>query len=350
MKKYIFLLIMIFSLSLNAAEEMDVNYSAAGSAIPSNIKSQHEWRDIISHSMYTGNLHNISLLLQSGVSTKNALQGLIYAVQFLMERIGNLPEPELTQLTRAQYILHSILQYKPNINESGDDGGYTPLSLASMFGVFPIAKTLISLGADVNLGSNEEGYPITNVQVDNHLGVLEKSFEIFKLLISVGVDINKQDDRGSLLLKTADKLTNNYQAEKQTIRKKIMYLLLLNGADLELGTRNMTFYNYLNVPNVKEVVDEFIKAILNANNFDQIKGAENALLIAAYSNNTDLVDQLLRKGVRFRSEKNEKYFNNLITGKPEMHEVVKQYKKDLSSAISEPTGFIPDLTNIVARY
>jgi len=99
-----------------------------------------------------------------------------------------------------------------------------------------------------------------------------------------------------------------------------------------------------------DIAEIFIDYILNAKNLDQIKGAENALLIAAYLNRVDLVGQLLRKGVWFRSAKNEQYFNNLIADKPEMHAVVKQYKKDLANAISEQTGFIPDLTNIVAKY
>ncbi|MDR3646520.1 MAG: hypothetical protein P4L22_03190 [Candidatus Babeliales bacterium] len=131
--------------------------------------------------------------------------------------------------------------------------------------------------------------------------------------------------------------------------QEILFLLLLYGADITLKNKyNEDFFYYLRRSLFSEVTEKFINYILATKNLDEIKGAENALLIAGYLNDVNLINALLRKGVWFKSEKNKLYFNNLIADKPAIHAVVNQYNHERNSLIS--THLVPELANITSGY
>ena len=91
--------------------------------------------------------------------------------------------------------IESILAEKPELVNTKDDDGYTPLHLAvTIFGKQEAVKLLIAKGADVNAKGNMGATPL-------HLTLTKLGDkEMVKLLVDNGADVNAKDNLGGTVL------------------------------------------------------------------------------------------------------------------------------------------------------
>ena len=85
-------------------------------------------------------------------------------------------------------ILDKLLQAGAEVNAQ-NDGGYTPLHIASKHGHLDVVKRLLSAGAQVNAQNDEGKTPL-------HIASYHGNSDIVKRLISAGAQVNAQDDEG----------------------------------------------------------------------------------------------------------------------------------------------------------
>jgi len=186
-------------------------------------------------------------------------------------------------------------------------------------------------------------------------------FELIFLLIKSDININQidQNNNSSLIylcsiltdLDHSNKKKKDKFSETIPLIKKAIYLLLFHDADIIITNNDhISFFTYLEEPEILKIASEFVIDILNKNNLNEAKGTQNALLLTAYLNISGGIQQLLEKGVWFNSEKYELYFNNLIADKREMYEIIKNYKNEVAQQIYTRTELIPDIANIIAEY
>lgn len=116
----------------------------------------------------------------------------------------------------------SIKQDKMYVNLYSNDG-FTPLSLAAFFDQTEIAKLLLQNGADANLHA-------TNPSKVNalHSAVAKENFELCKLLIEYGVNVNARQIQNVTALHSAAHRAN----------LKLVQLLVENGAEINLKMDN----------------------------------------------------------------------------------------------------------------
>ena len=364
MKKNIFLLILFFSLNLNSAEPAKpFIFSAAPPAGWMPLGMQQPKKVVktpLQDAIESGNLQEIEKLLQHGV--QDSAKAFYYLVCAMDPKNAMLNFQQAEQIGANLRILygldinHQIIDLELGMFK--DRIKATPLYAAASLGNVLGVKLLIELGADVN--KQDEISKSTPLLVGTKSEMFcqgstkyTRELEIFNLLINAGADINLQNSLGYTILSKnsydLDKTT--YFEEKIEIMKIMLFKLLLLGADTTLyNYKKETFFDHLQHPATLKVAQEFIKYILEAEGVDEIKGAQNALLIAAYLNEPNLVNALLRKGVWFNSEKYKQYFNNLIADKPEIHAIVQQYKLERGYVISQIPELIPDISNIVVQY
>ncbi|MDR3646518.1 MAG: ankyrin repeat domain-containing protein [Candidatus Babeliales bacterium] len=300
MKKYLYLVLLAISFALNASQECKEDISKG------EVKAWQQKLEL-GKAMMKGRLSKIEELLNSGVDTKSVFEYLLNFMQIKRVSI------ELAEKIGELFIKHNI-----DIDQ-------------------------IFLGSTV---------------FDKAINMSE--LEAVKLLIKLGADINKQDlDGNTVLIELSGELGYEFEDENsitQNFKRRMLFLLLLNGANLTIANNdNETFFDYLqeNVE-VQNVVNEFIDYILDAEGVNDIKGAENALLIAAYLKEPNLVNALLRKGLWFKSQENHYYFNNLIADQPDIQALVNQYKLEhhylITNTLLDNTELVPDLINVVHEY
>lgn len=85
--------------------------------------------------------------------------------------------------------VEKILNNAPSLLNTKNTDGLTPLNQASYKGKIEIVQYLLSRGADLTIGDNENSRPIHNAAVSGHIDVV-------MLLLANGADINVQDDNG----------------------------------------------------------------------------------------------------------------------------------------------------------
>lgn len=111
MKKYIYLVLMLISLTLNGAQECKMeSASSRAQVVPS--------KNLLKMAIYEGNLPEIEDLLNKGVNTKEAFYNLISAIRYKALK---------TEL--AVDIVRMLLEHNIDINQS-DILGKTPLGYA----------------------------------------------------------------------------------------------------------------------------------------------------------------------------------------------------------------------------
>ena len=90
-------------------------------------------------------------------------------------------------------VVGEILNEHPEILNSRNDNGMTPLSQAAYRGQIEIMRLLLAAGADITIGDNENSGPLHNAAVGG-------SVEAVALLIASGADVNTRDDNGMVPL------------------------------------------------------------------------------------------------------------------------------------------------------
>ncbi len=105
-----------------------------------------------------------------------------------------------------------FLSKDPNLVNSKDSHGETPLHLASWNGHMEVARLMINKGADVNARNNLGETPL-------HLAVRDDDEDMAELLISKGGNVNARDNAGNTPLRKAEseemrELLREYGAQK----------------------------------------------------------------------------------------------------------------------------------------
>ena len=97
----------------------------------------------------------------------------------------------LIEAVRARNLqsVKEILKAGADVN-AADDGGYTALMLAALFGLEDMVEFLISQGADVNAATGWGATALTRAAQDGKK-------EIVELLLSSSADVNKQEYDGA---------------------------------------------------------------------------------------------------------------------------------------------------------
>lgn len=160
-----------------------------------------------------------------------------------------------------------------------DKRGSTGLMLASEAGHFEVVKLLIENGANVNAKDNY-GYPLI------HLAICR--IEILKLLISKGADIEAVNNYDSTTLMEAI----NWDADKEII-KTLIERTLIGNADLE--KKDMNGFTVLSMAVSK---GDIYSVDILVNNGALINNIEDQhLFYAVKFKRYDIVDFLIKKGI-----------------------------------------------------
>ncbi len=129
---------------------------------------------------------------------------------------------DLLEVVRAKDLqgLKEALEAGAAVNVS-DDGGYTPLMLAALYGEEEMVELLIAEGANVNAATKWGATALTRAAQDGKTKIVE-------LLLSNGADVNRREYDGYTALSRA--AMNGHE--------KIVQMLIAKGADLNIRTKH----------------------------------------------------------------------------------------------------------------
>lgn len=123
--------------------------------------------------------------------------------------------------------LAEILAAAPDLVNTHNAGGYTPLGLAAYFGTRAAAEVLLARGADLHLRSRPKvSYVPENTPL--HAALAGRNWEVAELLVASGADVNSLDSSGWSPLHHAAYGGN----------KDMVALLLAHGAEVNGKERN----------------------------------------------------------------------------------------------------------------
>ncbi len=144
------------------------------------------------------------------------------AVEFLLSR-----DPELTLheacAVGALDTVKRIVKEKGRLIDAHSADGFTPLALACFFGHPEIAAHLVNQGANINLAATNQ-MKVAPI----HAAAAARQFEIVKMLVENGADVNAKQHQGFVPLHAA---AQNGDAE-------MAKLLLDHGADAKARSGN----------------------------------------------------------------------------------------------------------------
>ncbi len=144
------------------------------------------------------------------------------AVEILRKYKPNLDIFEAACVGDNNTIVHLVLE-NPDLLNSFSPDGFTLLGLASYFGHITLIKSLLKLGANPNIQSNNQ-LKVTPI----HSACAISNFQIAELLINNGADVNAKQIQGVTALHSA-------AHNGQTLLAK---LLIDNGADISARMEN----------------------------------------------------------------------------------------------------------------
>lgn len=142
------------------------------------------------------------------------------AIELLRQYYTDLNIFEASSLGDLEKI-KSILQQDSKLINTYSDDGFTALGLACFFGNYNVITFLLSKNADPNIASNN-AFKVAPL----HSACAISNFEIAKLLIQNGADVNARQQQGVTPLHSA---AHNGQNE-------LVHFLIQNGADCNAQT------------------------------------------------------------------------------------------------------------------
>jgi ankyrin repeat protein len=176
----------------------------------------------------------------------------------------------------------ALLETDPNLLESKDNDGSTPLHIACLQNQVAVANFLIDKGANVNARDNWNHTPLHNAN-----GVFGQDYELIKRLIAKGTDVNAQGNRGETPLEWSAADRGNVEVTR---------LLIDNGADINLCAKGAISILHRAIKNnQKETAKLLVERGAKLNLKDPSGRIE--IHLAALYNAADLVRSLLEHGV-----------------------------------------------------
>lgn len=202
-----------------------------------------------------------------------------------------------------------------------DKNGYTILALAVIYNEFVLVKYLIDAGVNLNIQTRDINEPgLTPLM---HATIKSSRFNIAKLLIECGADINLQDDYGNTALHYA--ISYN--------REKIVKLLLDNHADINIKDKN----NATPLDRVSEYTYTYIKKLLNNIGKTEKEESIQQLLITLTKIKEIKEEKIIKQKEKIKNSKSykiEKEIEKLYTGeslifpKDSLRQIWDAVKKD----------------------
>lgn len=195
-----------------------------------------------------------------------------------------------------------LLEFGANIQ--GGDEYETPLQQAVERGYFDLTKILISNGADINAKS-EDGFAVLHSACMGDFQ-LDNTAAIFNILIENGADVNQQDDRGWTpahyilsKLNISLKYTKAETARKEVANSlAILTELVKNGANLNIAD-NQGQTALMMAQNHPEVLEALKASGLDLSALDDLyseNALEHKLIQACLDGKVDLVEKYLSEG------------------------------------------------------
>ncbi|MDR3647096.1 MAG: hypothetical protein P4L22_06155 [Candidatus Babeliales bacterium] len=260
----------------SSAQSMEIDY------VPPKLD-----RDMLASAIYNGSLKDIENLLKNGVNACRAFLDLTRAIYHnkgvFADTVDDWNNRFDLNFKLAEDIGKLFIMYGVDINQFGFDGNHTALYDA----------------------------------------ILQKNYRAVFLLIKLGADVNISTHPGRI-----QNLVCFLISDFSSLSQELFNLLMNSGLDIVSSYENKTFFDQLKTPKILKYVRGFLNFMedeLKDSPAEVVKGAENALLIAAYLNDVDLVTRLLHYGVVCNSEKYYTFFDNLIEDRPEIQLLVRQY-------------------------
>jgi len=176
----------------------------------------------------------------------------------------------------------ALLEVDPNLLESKDNDGSTPLHIACLKNQVAITNLLIDKGANVNARDNWNHTPLHNA-----MGVFGQDINLIRHLIAEGADVNAQGNRGETPLEWSAADRGNLEVTR---------LLIDNGADINLCAKGAISILHRAIKNNQK---ETAKLLVERNAKLNLKDPSGRIEIhlAALHNAADLVRSLLEHNV-----------------------------------------------------
>jgi len=208
------------------------------------------------------------------------LKNLAYAGLFIILLVSTLNADDIYEAIDSGNVEQTtiLLEQNPDLLNTKNNNGMTPLNLAAYRGHVDIVAKLLEMGADPSIGDNENSQPIHNAAVAGKTDVIET-------LLKHGVDINSQDANGM----TALLFALSYQ-QIETVD-----YLLNNNASVKIAeTRGLTPLHYTALRGQVDLAKSLIAhgADLNAQTFE----GETALHYTVWRNQLGTAELLLKSG------------------------------------------------------
>jgi ankyrin repeat protein/L-ascorbate metabolism protein UlaG (beta-lactamase superfamily) len=174
--------------------------------------------------------------------------------------------------------VRSLVEKNPEILESKNEEGLTPLNLAAREGKTEVVKELLRLGADLTAGDFEESRPIHNAAVGGFVDTVD-------VLLAAGADVDARDRNEMTPLHFAASYRKTALAKH----------LLEKGADVNARNANgWAPLLYAVVTGNEALIDVLLEAGAEAN--ARADGGFTPLHSAASHGNLDVVKKLLEGG------------------------------------------------------
>ncbi|UCC80575.1 MAG: ankyrin repeat domain-containing protein [Candidatus Zixiibacteriota bacterium] len=248
------------------------------------------------------------------------INSFIYASAFIALSVSWAKATDIYEAIDSGYVeqVAQILEQDTTLLNAKNPDGMTPLNHASYLGKGKIVKKLLALGADADIGDNENSQPIQIAAAGGHNDVIG-------ILLEHGVDINARDDNGM----TALLFSISFQ------KYETASYLLDSGASTQISNNSgLTPLHYTALRGQVELIDRLIAlgADIDARTID----GETPLHYTVWRNQLEAAERLLKAGARHDLKEN--YGRTPLhhaareTGNREMAELLIRYGAEVNSS------------------